>query len=185
MRNQPWSRPLKDERGSTLLEYSLVLVLFLTLLFGITGFAQFLYAYHFVNYAARDAARWAAVNGYTCGPGTVSGTPMDGSCNGTGGMSNGPADPTAVSAYVQSIVPPGIDASSTGCGGSGCLQVLTTWPVQSGSDPSPTVCSTAATKNYPGCTVQVQVQYKYNFVFPLINTSPVTVTSTSQMVVSH
>jgi TadE-like protein len=195
-RQQSCLKGLQGDRGANLLEYAFILLLFLALLFGITGFSQLLYAYHFVDHAAKSAARWAAVNGYTCGPGKVAGTPLDGSCNGTDGMNDGPADPADVSAYVQTIVPPGIDATSTGCGGSACLQVLTTWPVQpsTSTDPSPAICSQAVPddlggvgphKNYPGCTVQVQVQYKYNFVFPLIRTSPVTLTSTSQMVISH
>jgi Flp pilus assembly protein TadG len=175
---QLWVRRTRDNQGSTLLEYSLVLILFLTLVFGMTGFAQFLYAYHFVNYAARDAARWAAVNGGTCN--------TDASCNGKGGMDSQPATASDIETYVKNIAPPGIDTSNTNsCDSSATLDVCATWPVESGSDASPAGCSNAATKNYPGCTVQVQVQYKYNFVFPLIRTSPVTLTSTSQMVISH
>jgi len=56
----------------------------------------------------------------------------------------------------------------------------------------PTICSSAITgyagspyPNYPGCTVEVQVQYTYNFIFPLIRTTPITLTSTAEMVIAH
>src|SRR5690348_2571995 len=102
----------QEERGSTLLEFAIVCMLFLTMLFGICGFGHALYAYHFVSHAAKSAARWAAVNGSTCA--------SDGSCP-------SPAQPSDVQCYVvggngcltKGIVPPGIDPNK--------LTVTTAW----------------------------------------------------------
>src|ERR1700751_129670 len=76
---------LKDERGATLVEFAFVLIIFMTILFGIVGFGHALYAYHFVSHPAREAARYAAVRGSTCG--------NDGRCATTNSAS-GTAGPT-------------------------------------------------------------------------------------------
>ena len=123
------------------------------LMFGITGFGHALYAYTFVSNVARDASRWAAVNGNDC--------PKDSSCNGTGVMNNGPADAAAITAYVTSRTPLGIDPAQI------------------------TVTSTWIPDNKPGSTVEVQVQYNFNFIFPLIRTSTLPLTSTSETMVIH
>ena len=169
------------ENGAALVEYAFIVMLLLTTLFGIMGFGHALYAYHFVNHVAKEAARWAAVNGSACG--------LDSSCNGTGYMNNGPATATDINTYVQNHIPPGIVASS--------VSTTATWPVKANS---PTICSTAvgttpATPNYPGCTVQVQVAYAFTFTFPLLpaasaTTAPCTqpgfcMSSTSEMIIVH
>jgi Flp pilus assembly protein TadG len=167
-------RRLKGEEGSGLVEYALIFIVFITMLLGIMDFCRMLYAYHFVSNAAREATRWASVNGSTCAD--------DNSCNGTSPMNNGPASLTDVQNYVSALaVPAGINTSSTGCGGSACLTTTPTWN-PAGSN-GPTICST--TVNYPGCTVEVQVSYSFNFLFTLVHTSPVTLSSTSEMVIVH
>lgn len=169
----------RHERGSTLVEFALMFILLMTLLLGSMSFAHALYAYHFVSHAAKTASRWAAVNGSTCN--------NDNSCNGTGGMSNGPATSTSIQNYVQTLVPPGIIAAN--------VTATTSWPVQTNS---PTACTTSA-QNYPGCTVEVTVSYPFQFDFPLIDamvpaatttTAPCTapglcMQTTSQMVIVH
>lgn len=54
---------LKEERGSSLVEYALIFMLFMTMLLGIADFGRALYAYHFVSSAAREATRYAMVRG--------------------------------------------------------------------------------------------------------------------------
>ena len=175
---------LKGEQGASLLEYAFIAMLFMIMLLGIIDFGRALYAYHFVSHAAREATRWAAVNGYTCGPGTTAGTPFDGSCNGTAPMNNGPASSTDIQNYVTSLVPSGLDSS----------KVTTTpnWP----TPPEPAICTTtpttlgcncyvAATQNYPGCTVEVQVQYAFSFLYPFVHRGTLNLSSTSEMVIVH
>jgi len=141
------------ESGSNLVEYAILFIAFMMLMFGITGFGHALYAYHFVSNVARDASRWAAVNGSTCG--------SDSSCNGVGGMNNGPALASDVTNYVTNHTPLGIDPAQI------------------------TVTSTWIPDNKPGSTVEVQVQYNFNFIFPLIRTSALPLTSTSETMVIH
>jgi Flp pilus assembly protein TadG len=158
--------------GATLVEFAMVLMLLLTLVFGIMAFGHALYAYHFVNNTAKEATRWAAVNGSTCG--------NDNSCNGTNPMNNGPASKADIDTYVQTRVPLGINptkVTTTVCGVSGGSPVVCA--------ASPTNICTTATPNAPGCTVQVQVTYQFSFLFPLMPAGPLSISSTSQMIVAH
>jgi Flp pilus assembly protein TadG len=164
-------RALNRERGSTLVEFALVFILCMTMLLGIAGFGHALYVYHFTSEAAREATRWAIVNGSTCASDFSSNDP-GGSCNGTGGMNNGPATATDIDTYVKSLAPPGINVSN--------ISTVVTWPAQSDD---PAICST--TDNAPGCTVEVEVDYNYNFIFPLLPSGPFKLSSTSEMVIAH
>jgi Flp pilus assembly protein TadG len=55
------NRPTR-RRGSTLVESALVIAVFLLVLFGIFEYCRFLMVLHVTNNAARDGARFAAVN---------------------------------------------------------------------------------------------------------------------------
>jgi Flp pilus assembly protein TadG len=159
-------RLLKGDEASNLVEYALIFIFSMLLIMGIMDFGRTLFVYHFVSNAARDASRWASVNGQTCS--------LDQTCNGTNGMSNGPASPDAIANYVTTITPSGLSTSSPP------LTTTVSWPVQTTSPPA---CST--TPNAPGCTVEVQVSYTFNFLFPLVRSSPLTLSSTSEVVIAH
>jgi len=166
--------PIELQRGSTLVETAIILTVFLTLLFGIMEFGRALYAYHFVSNAAREATRFAAVHGETCN------TDADGgSCTPTGGPAS-PTNTTPITNFVTNITPPGIVSSA--------VTATATWPVEPNS---PTICTTnvAGTggpyPNYPGCTVQVQVSYAFNFLAPFVYAASANLSSTSQMVIAH
>jgi Flp pilus assembly protein TadG len=152
---------LRGECGSSLVEYAIVFLLLITMLLGIADFSRALYAFHFVSNAAREATRYAAVRGFTC--------TSDGSC--TAPAASGPTGD--IQAFVSNV-PMGINGSN--------VTATTTWPVQT---KSPSVCSTTATQNSPGCTVQVQVTYKFNFFFPFVSKSTLTMNSTSEMIITH
>jgi TadE-like protein len=176
----------RAQRGVSLVEYAFVAILFFSLLFGISGFGHALFVYHHINNAAKEATRYAAVRGYKCS--------NDLSCTAANSASGtaGPTTAADVTAYVASITPPSIDSSqftitvcgvqgSVACGASGPL--VCTTDLKDGS--TPPVLIQAAAANYPGCTVSVQVQYAYNFVFPLIATNPINMSSTSEMIIVH
>jgi Flp pilus assembly protein TadG len=174
------------QRGVSLVEYAFILMIFLALLFGISGFGHALYVYHAINTAAKEGARWAAVNGANCS--------VDSSCNGTYGMNNNPAAAADIISYVTTRLPSSVDQS--------LVAVNPTWTAPAGS---PDVCSgpvkgsdgstVPKTPNYPGCTVSVQVSYPYNFYFPLLPSSTTTtapctaaglcLSSTSQLIIAH
>jgi Flp pilus assembly protein TadG len=146
-------RKLKGEDGNGLVEYALVFMVFISLLLGIIDFSRALYTYHFLSNAARDATRWAAVNGATC--------TNDGSCAAS-------ASQTDIQTYVTNITPPGVDPTK-----------LTTSASWLGSAACP------GGGNNPGCPVQVQLSYQFNFVVPFISTDPLTLSSSSEMTILH
>ena len=159
------SRRFRAEQGSSLVEYAFVVLIFMSMVLGIMDFGRALYSYHFVSHAAREATRWAAVNGSTCSG--------DSSCDGAGTMNSGPATPTDIQNYVANMTPAGIDSTK--------ITTTATWLRGNG----PAVCNTAGNKNAPGCTVEVKVSYRFNFLFPVVHSSAITLSSSSEMVVAH
>src|SRR6266699_1591976 len=95
------TRKRRGQRGAALVEYAFVLILFLSLLFGISGFGHALYVYHAINNAAKEGTRWAAVNGHNCN--------NDLTCDGTNGMNNLPASKAQIESYVSTHLPPSLD----------------------------------------------------------------------------
>jgi Flp pilus assembly protein TadG len=166
----------RDERGAALVEYAFIMILFLTLLFGIAGFGHALYVYHALNHSAKEGARWASVNGHLCND--------DNSCNGANGMNSNEASATDIQNHVLTTLAPSIDSTKA--------TVTATFTAPSGS---PDVCTlTVKDKtganygpyaNYPGCTVVVRVDYPYDFIFPFIRTTSLNMSSTSEAVISH
>jgi Flp pilus assembly protein TadG len=149
-------RKLKGENGSNLIEYALVFMFLMSMLLGIVDFSRALYTYHFLSNAAREATRWAAVRGNTC--------TNDGSCTAA-------ATEDDIEAYVKNITPPGLNPNPPDLTTTACWLPL-------GS----TTCGTC---NAPGCTVQVQVKYNFTFVVPFIRTTPLTLSSSSEMIIVH
>jgi Flp pilus assembly protein TadG len=145
------------ERGTTVLESAVMISVLLVMMFGVVGFGNALYTYHFVSNTAREATRWASVRGNSC----------------TGGLPGGcPAADTDVTAYVQSL--------STGIGLDPTkVTTTTTWVA-----PPNNLAICTAQPNSPGCVVKVQVQYSFQFLFPLLP-SGFTMQSTSQMIISQ
>jgi len=156
---------LRDDRGSALVEYAIVLTVLLTLLFGIMDFSRFLYTYHFIAEVAREGSRYAVVRGSTF-IGTACASTSTFACDATGAN---------IQTYVQSLAPPGVTSSS--------VAVSTTWPGTAPSGAAGT-CSSANGNNGPGCLVQVAVSYPFKFIFPFLSKSTWTVSSTSVMVIA-
>ena len=183
-----WRSKLRcKETGGALVEYAFSVIIFLTLMFGISSFGTALYAYHFVNNIAKEATRWAAVNSYNCG------SNGDNSCNGTWPMNNGQAQLSDVDSFVKNHTPPGIDSTkitTSGCGLNGSTTC---------ADSTPDACKTGNVNfvavNSTGCTVQVRVAYAMTFVFPLLpkttaTTAPCTkpgfcLSSESELIIAH
>jgi hypothetical protein len=156
--NPAGARAPANARGSALLEFAFALPLLAMLLFGVIDFGRALYAYHFVSYAAREATRWASVRGNQC-------TAWAQAC---------PANQADVQNYVAGIVPPGIDP------GPQALSVTAAW-----MPPPENPASCVGSPNARGCAVQVQVNYKFNFVLPFLPTATYSMQSTSEMIISQ
>lgn len=86
---------------------------------------------------------------------------VNGSACTSDGSCTAPATSTDIQIFVTNHTPPGI----------GSVLATTTW--------IPATCNT------PGCTVEVQVSYNFQFIFPLISTSALPLSSTSEMVIAH
>jgi Flp pilus assembly protein TadG len=144
-----------DEGGPTV-EFAMVIMVFLTMVFGLVDFGRALYVYHYVSYAARDGVRFAIVRGSSC-TSFITDCPTN-------------TDGSGVSSYLKTtVLPPAINP--------GNLTVTATWP---GGNPG---CSGAV--NSPGCIVKVRVQYNFSFIIPFIPRLTNVMSSTSQMVISQ
>ncbi len=137
--------PRHNERGTTLVETTVVMAVLLAVMFGIIDFGRALYTYSFVADAAREGARWAIVRGSKC-------TQLD-HCNATS---------AEVQTYVQSLSEGATTASS----------ITATLNLPNGN-------------NAPGSIAEVTVTYPFTFVAPFVSKLKLTMTSTSEMVISN
>ena len=169
------------QRGASLVEYAIVVIFFFSLVFAINGFGHALFVYHHIDHVTKEATRYASVRGKTCDTDNTTG----GSCKASNSASGiaGPTTAADVTAYIASITPPSIDSSQftvTVCGvKSGTVCSDSTAPACLSGDPL------FKAINYPGCITSVQVQYTYNFIFPLISAVPINMSSTSEMTIVH
>jgi hypothetical protein len=147
------------ERGSTLVEFALSLTILLTLVFGILAMCIALYSYHFISEAAREGTRYAIVRGSSC--------PNYGYL-----LPNCPLTASdQVETYVKGLGFPGIDPND--------MTVNTTWPATG------VPCIPMASPcNNPGNVVRVTVTYAFPLSIPFVSKNTLTMTSTSQMVIS-
>ncbi|HLI62502.1 MAG TPA: TadE/TadG family type IV pilus assembly protein [Terriglobales bacterium] len=146
------------EAGSGLIEFTVVALALLTVMLGIVDLGRALYAYNYVSDAARRGARYAIVRGSKCDP-TLSGCPVQSS-----------QDPNLIS-YVESNAD-GINTSNLSVTASCCPAGAAT-------------CTGGSFPCDPGNAVQVQVQYTFNFITPLLPQASWKMTSTSEMTVSQ
>ncbi len=152
----PGLRKLKGEDGNSLVEYAIVFMFFMSMVLGIVDFSRALYTYHFLSNAAREATRWAAVRGSTC--------IIDGSCTSEALQGD-------IQTYVKSITPPGVNPNPPD------LTTAASWP---GTGPN---CLNDIRS--PGCPVEVTVSYRFSFVVPFIRSTPLTLSSSSEMIIVH
>jgi Flp pilus assembly protein TadG len=148
-----------------MIEFAISAVVLFTCIFGIIGCSQLLYAYHFTSYAAREATRYAMVRGSTWGSASCASTTTS-VCSATNAN---------VQAYVQSIVPPGMNSGTP-------LTVTTTWPGTELAG-SATTCTTTNGNNSPGCLVMVQVNYSFSYLLPFLPTTALNLKSSSEVVI--
>jgi Flp pilus assembly protein TadG len=146
------------ERGASLPETAIVMSVLLALTFGIIDFGRAMYTYGFVAQLAREGTRWAAVRGAdSCANSTVNGTVTLPDCNAT---------QSDIQSYVQSLSQGATVASS----------IVVSAPTYSN-------CPSGLSGNAPGCTVSLTVSYPFKFV--ALPRAGITMSSTSQMVISQ
>jgi len=179
-RNATISR--KNQRGATLFEYALVFMIFLGLIFGISGFGHALFVYHHLDHVTKEATRYASVRGATCA--------NDSSCVASNSASGtaGPTTKADVTAFIDNITPQSIDYTQftiTTCGvlGTGAAMCPGSTTVSNSGNCDP---SAGGQLNNPNCIVMVTVTYPYTFVFPVFGAAgTINLSSTSQLVILH
>ena len=159
---QRWRRRIAEESGSTLVEFVVTSSLLLMIIFGILDGSRALYFDHYVCYSAEEAVRYAMVRGSTWNNATCTSTYTE-SCTATSAN---------VTRLIQAITP---------MGSASDLTVTTTW---TGKTPSGGTCSAKGINNSPGCVVQVQVSYSFNFVLPFLPKNTLPLTSTSSVAIT-
>jgi Flp pilus assembly protein TadG len=154
---------IAEETGATVVEFALTSSLLLMVIFGILDGSRALYFDHYVCYSAEEASRYAMVRGSTWKNATCT-TISTESC-------------TATSANVQSLV-----QANTPMGNSSDLTVTTSW---TGKTAAGATCNAKSINNSPGCVVQVQVTYSFNFVLPFLPRNTLPLTSTSAVAITQ
>lgn len=148
-----------NQRGASMVEFAISASALLLIMFGILEFGRVMYTYHTVSNAARLASRYAIVRGANC-------TLLDNCPDATSAQ---------IQTWVQSQVPM-VDSNS--------LSVTAMWSTS--NDPS-TDCSATdpAGNDTPGHLVCVTVSYPFNFAIPFVSNTPLTLSSTSKMVIAN
>jgi Flp pilus assembly protein TadG len=126
------------ERGNSLPEFAIVLVVLLSFLFGIVDFSRATYTYAFVAQLARQGARWGIVRGSKC-------TALD-HCD---------AGPTDIQTYVQSL--------SQGLTNASSIAVTPSWTnCPAGSSGHAPGCTLSVTVTYPFSFVVLSMPVNVN-----------------------
>ncbi len=152
---------LHAQRGSTIVEFAIVVIGLMLFILGIIEFGQALYTYHAVTNAARIGTRYAIVRGTDAG--STCGSYTGAAC-------------AATSAQIQAFVQAQAVLPSPG------PTVSPSWSTASYYNPG-TSCNSST--HGAGCLVSVQVTYPFHFNLPLIAPITVNFNSTSQMIVSQ
>jgi Flp pilus assembly protein TadG len=145
--------------GTATVEFAISASVLLMLVFGIIELSYALYAYNYVSDAARVATRYAVVRGSSCT-----------------GMPDCGITAAELQTYVQGIAYPGIKPGS--------LSVSTTWLSASSTQPTTwTACGGQC--NEPGNAVEIEVTYSFPLYLAFWKSTSLSLTSTSQMVISN
>lgn len=153
------ARVWRDNAGSALVEFAISAVILVMVLFGIIECCFALYINDYVSDAARNAARYAIVRGSSCT-----------------GMPDCGITSAQLQTFLRNTRYPGITP--------GNLTATATWlSVSAGTPATWTACASQC--NAPLNAVKVQVNYAFTLGIPFWRTRSVTLSSTSQMVISN
>lgn len=165
----------RGERGQSLIEGALSLLVMLILLFSVIEACWGVYAFHYLGNASHEAARYAMVRGASWG------TSCDGS--GSAGSGYGSSMCTASTSDVANFVAnrnfPGITIAASNV----CVEYLSSVPSTASSNCNTSTGSTLA--NSPGDIVQVTITYPFTIQLPGLSNQTWHMMSTSQMVIAQ
>lgn len=178
-RIHPFRAVLRRQEGASLLEFALTFAIFTAVTVGLIWVCLALYSYEYVDFAAREAARWAAVRGADC---YKSSTTMPG-CSTTEG-----ATATDIENHVAGYGYAVFDRQN--------LKVSVAWLSKSKDTNNNAIwvaCTPPSTLpaygngcNNPGDAVQVTVSLNnYDLSIPFMTSQVINLGSTSQIVISQ
>jgi Flp pilus assembly protein TadG len=159
-------RRVSGENGAAIVEFALSAAILLSLVFGIMGLSMALYSYHFISNAAREGTRYAIVRGSAC-PSVLPGCPD-------------PGTPVDVQTYLRTASYPGNGGTFPGII-PGNLTATVTFPTTG----TPACTPSVNPCDNPGNLVQVTVNYQFPLNIPFVPSETLTMSSTSQMVISQ
>jgi Flp pilus assembly protein TadG len=155
---------IRSESGSAVVEMAFSSTILFAMFFGLFQMTMASYVYQYVSDAAREGSRWAIVRGSSCS----TNTPNLDHCG---------AASTDIQTYVRSLKYPVIVPAN--------LTVAATWYSPSSSLPTTWTLCSSGTCDSSGNLVKVVVTYNYPFSVPFVPARTISVSSTSQMVVSQ
>lgn len=166
---KPFRRFAREERGQSVVEGALSLMMLMMLIFGVIETSWAIYSDHYVANVAHEAARFAMVRG----GGWTS------ACDGTGTQSMCVATTDDVRNFVANRNFPGITITAAEVH----VQYFATLP--SSTSQSCSADSTGTLANAAGDAVQVTICHPFTLTVPLIPAITWQLTSTSQMVIAQ
>lgn len=147
------------QRGQALVEFALVLPIFLLIMFGLIDMGRAIYANHTVTQAAREAARLAATQAHWVGKTTTD----DATCNAPAG----PVCPADV-ATLKSNVDAAANRMAVGLGALASSQVHMQCNAAGSTAPTGAWTGSTCTNNASGNQVSVRVAYTFRMITPVI-----------------
>lgn len=167
LRRSSRSRQSSDDCGSALVEMAVSAAILMSAIFGIIMLSIAVYSYCYVSYAAREASRYAIVRGYE-----QTTTFGNADCI-SPGYANCVAQSSDIQAYVRNVTFPGIDSSK--------VAVTTSWLTSTGAA---CVAIPANKCKIAGNIVRTVATYSYGLNIPFSVSRSLSMSSTSQMVIS-
>lgn len=168
-------RKAGDERGQSLVETALSMLVMLIFIFGVIEACWAVYSFHYLGNVTHEAARYAIVRGSSWG------TSCDGS--GTAGSGYGSSMCTASTADIANYVAnrnfPGISITASDV----CVEYLSSVPSSATQNCNTSTGTTLS--NSPGDIVQVTITYPFTIQLPGLSDHIWHLMSTSQMVIAQ
>ena len=155
----------RPARGQALVEFALVIPIFLLLIFGLLDMGRFVYMHSTLSQAAREGARLGAVEAYWIGSG-------DASCN----TSGGPVCPANLAALRTDILT-AANRMMTPFGPITAAKLYTSCDATTA--PTGNWTSQTCTTNSAGRLISVRVEFTIQPMTPIINQFFPSITSTA------
>ena len=147
-------RSKHSDRGQALVEFALILPLFLLVIFGLIDLGRFVITDHILSQAAREGARQAAVEASWMG-----------STNTACGKAGGPVCPANVTALKNDAL---AAANGHGAGLGGSISDLNISCDSPGNEPTGLWTGVSCNNKTPGNEVSVRVAYLYQPITPIL-----------------